>query len=147
MPLFGRSERKPEKKERTTRARTPEPPQPAAPEEERFGLFELWPNTPLGETTKVPTVLDIVAVHGLGGHPYKTWTEGQNLWLRDFLPKVVPDARVFTFGYNSAVAFGGTASKVDDFATTLLERLLQKRKQYRDHVRPVIFVRHCLNFM
>ncbi len=113
MPLFGRSEKKPEKKTRTQRAGTPDTPRQSAGEtpesEERFGLFELWPNTPLGENpSKLPTVMDIVAVHGLGGHPYKTWTEGQSLWLRDFLPKVVPDARVFTFGYNSDIAFGGT---------------------------------------
>ena len=76
----------------------------------------------------------IVAVHGLGGHPYKSWTEGQKLWLRDFLPKAVPEARVFTFGYNSSIAFGGTASRIDDFARTLLERLLQKRRIYKDTV-------------
>ena len=79
-------------------------------------------------------VSSIVAVHGLGGHPYKTWTEGQKLWLRDFLPKAVPDARVLTFGYNSSIAFGGTASRIDDFATTLLERLLQKRRIYKDTI-------------
>ena len=76
----------------------------------------------------------IVAVHGLGGNPYKTWTEGKSLWLRDFLPKAVPEARVLTFGYNSGIAFGGTASRIDDFATALLERLLQKRKPYKDTI-------------
>ena len=151
MPLFGRSHEKPEKKKRIARARTPEAPEPAGDAEERFGLFELWPNTPPDEATRVSTVIEsvsltrsskvhanvvtsIVAVHGLGGHPYKTWTEGQKLWLRDFLPKTVPEARVFTFGYNSSIAFGGTASRIDDFARTLLERLLQKRRPYKDTV-------------
>ena len=82
----------------------------------------------------IDMVGSIVAVHGLGGRPYKTWTEGKSLWLRDFLPKAVPEARVFTFGYNSRIAFGGTASRIDDFARTLLERLLQKRRQYKDTV-------------
>ena len=151
MPRFGRSHEEPEKRTRIGRARTPEAPKPAGDTEEEYGLFELWPDTPPGEATKVPTVMElvlpsrslgitlmrlssIVAVHGLGGHPYKTWTEGQKLWLRDFLPNAVPEARVFTFGYNSSIAFGGTASRIDDFARTLLERLLQKRRIYKDTV-------------
>ena len=149
MSLFGRSHEKQEKKAKIARARTPEASEPAGDSEEKFGLFELWPNTPSGEATRVPTVMEsvsirwssrtltnvvrsIVAIHGLGGHPYKTWTEGRNLWLRDFLPKAVPEARIFTFGYNSSIAFGGTASRIDDFARTLLERLLQKRRPYKD---------------
>lgn len=35
------------------------------------------------------------------------------------LPKAVSYARVLTFDHNSAVAIGGTASKVNDFATTM----------------------------
>lgn len=144
MPLFGSSGKKSEKQSgRTQRASIPESAQSSGTEE-RFGLFELWPGTPPGEASKVETVMDIVAVHGLGGHAYETWTEGRRLWLRDFLPESIPDARVFSFGYNSAVAFGGTASKIDDFATSLLERLLQKRRQYKDHIRPIIFVCHSL---
>ena len=151
MPLFGRSVEKPPKKTRSARARTPEASGSARDTEERFGLFELWPDTPPGEASRVSTVMEsvslsqssrlhadmmssIVAVHGLGGHPYKTWTEGRRLWLRDFLPKAVPEARVFTFGYDSRIAFGGTASRIDEFASTLLERLLQKRRPYRDTV-------------
>lgn len=75
MPLFGRSDKIPEPRTSVRRARTPEPPATAGETEEPFGLFELWPNTPSGEASRVPTVMDIVAVHGLGGHPYKTWTE------------------------------------------------------------------------
>lgn len=32
--------------------------------------------------------VDIVAVHGLGGHFEETWTDSDSkqLWLRDFLP-------------------------------------------------------------
>ena len=151
MSLFGRSHEKPPKKTKIERARSPEVPEPTEDIEEEFGLFELWPNTPPGEVTRVPTVMEsvfqirswrthtnmvssIVAVHGLGGSAYKTWTDGKSLWLRDFLPRSVPEARVFTFGYNSSIAFGGTASRIDDFATTLLERLLQKRKPYRDTI-------------
>ena len=54
------------------------------------------------------------------------------MWLRDFLPKSIPEARVLTLGYNSAVAFAGSASGLDDYATTLLNRLLQIRRKDDD---------------
>ena len=69
----------------------------------------------------------IVAIHGLGGDPFKTWTEGDRLWLRDFVPTTLPQARIMTFGYNSGVAFTGTLSGISDFARQLLESLRRKR--------------------
>ena len=53
--------------------------------------------------------LSIVAVHGLGGHWKDTWTEGEKLWLRDFLPdqlrEVSVNARIMSYGYNATTAF------------------------------------------
>jgi hypothetical protein len=76
----------------------------------------------------------IVAVHGLGGHPFKTWTDGSKLWLRDFLPSRLPQARIFTFGYDSRIAFSGSASEIKDFARQLLEALIAVRLKTRDNV-------------
>lgn len=57
----------------------------------------------------------------------------------------MPDARIFTFGYNSALAFTGSVSKIDDYARTLLERLRARRREYPDATRrPVIFICHSL---
>jgi hypothetical protein len=52
------------------------------------------------------TELSIVAVHGLNpinveSYAYTTWTSDDKLWLRDFLPKVLPRARMLIFGYNA----------------------------------------------
>ena len=54
----------------------------------------------------------IVAVHGLGGHATTTWTHDSTgkLWLRDFLPHTIPNARIMTFGYDSRVI--GTRSVI-----------------------------------
>lgn len=50
-------------------------------------------------------VNSIIAVQGLGASPYYTWTKkaGQEevMWLRDLLPKFVPQARIATFSYRS----------------------------------------------
>src|SRR5438034_1035627 len=71
----------------------------------------------------------VVAVHGLGGDAYGTWThENGKLWLRDFLPFQVPEARIFTYGYDSVVAFSKSSAEVDDFARDLLHRVRGARK-------------------
>ncbi|RYP13739.1 hypothetical protein DL765_006755 [Monosporascus sp. GIB2] len=54
-------------------------------------------------------------------------------------------ARIFTYGYNSGIAFTGSASRVEGHARTLLERLMAKRRQF-SHVenRPLLFICHRL---
>uniref|UniRef100_A0A0B7JPH5 Uncharacterized protein n=1 Tax=Bionectria ochroleuca TaxID=29856 RepID=A0A0B7JPH5_BIOOC len=104
-----------------------------------IGLIQLWPKSDVA----VQTILDIVAIHGLGGHPIKTWRSGKSVWLRDFLPSTIPEARIFTFGYSSKTTFAKTVSEIGDFARELLERLLSVRRNLPDH-RPLIFICHSL---
>jgi hypothetical protein len=76
----------------------------------------------------------IVAVHGLnptntGSHAEMTWTaHNQNMWLKDFLPKKLPTARILLFGYNANVAFETSTAGVREQAENLLNRLKGKRK-------------------
>lgn len=74
------------------------------------------------------TVTSIVIVHGLGGDAYTTWTaDNRIMWPRDFIPQVIPTARVMTFGYNSKWAFSPSTADIKDFALDLLNRLRNKR--------------------
>lgn len=50
----------------------------------------------------------IVAVHGLKGDVYRTWTakatepdEKEVFWLKDLLPEEVPKARILAYGYDA----------------------------------------------
>ena len=44
----------------------------------------------------------IVVVHVLNGHRKETWTGDKGiLWLRDLLPSRRPNARIWTWGYDS----------------------------------------------
>ena len=84
-------------------------------------------------TKSSPT--SIIAVHGLNGHAYGTWAfqEGKAgsevMWLRDFLPDQVKNARITVYGYNSTLVGPNTSvSNVKDFACDLLQRILDDRK-------------------
>lgn len=73
------------------------------------------------------TAFSIVAVHGLGGHLFRTWThKSQCCWLRDLLPEDIPDARIMTFGYDANV-IGSSMNTFKDSAQLLLQHLLLKR--------------------
>ncbi|KAL5326083.1 hypothetical protein ACEPPN_007221 [Leptodophora sp. 'Broadleaf-Isolate-01'] len=95
-------------------------------------------------------------IHGLNGEKFRTWTESksQKLWLRDFLPHDITQARVMTFGYNATAAFENTKAGIRDHARTLLLALGEARngssalviaqneslyKQIHDSVRGVMF--------
>ncbi|VUC30279.1 unnamed protein product [Clonostachys rosea] len=95
-----------------------------------IGLIQLWPKSDVA----VHTILDIVAIHGLGGHPIKTWRSGKSVWLRDFLPSAIPEARIFTFGYPSKTTFAKTVSEISDFARDLLQRLISARRNFPENV-------------
>ena len=84
--------------------------------------------------TMLPTFLcsnvysSIVAVHGLCGDPFKSWTEEESgkLWLQDFLPFQVPNTRIMSYGYHSA-AFSKYKIGLSDVAADLLNRLNDER--------------------
>lgn len=76
------------------------------------------------QETRLRNLLDsIVAVHGLNqrnidSHAEKTWTatSTEKLWLRDFLPLRLKQARILLFGYNYNVAFSTSETGVRDQA-------------------------------
>ncbi|KAI1177631.1 hypothetical protein F4777DRAFT_540755 [Nemania sp. FL0916] len=91
--------------------------------------------------------IDIVAIHGLNpfdnqSHATATWTANGKLWLRDFLPKRVPRARICLYGYNSSVALGSSAAGIREHGENMLNHLEQARTN--SPRRPIIFLCHSL---
>lgn len=82
----------------------------------------------------------IVAVVGLGTHAFGTFRStsrgSHEMWLRDFLPKDIPNTRVLLYGYPSAVPGGQSTEKVEDIASTFLNRLAILRKNSSVHGPP-----------
>lgn len=75
-----------------------------------------------------PNLVDIVCVHGLGGHPYSTWAapKSSTFWPQSLLPKDVPELRIFTFGYE-AQATHLITDIVSQRAQDLLKELVERR--------------------
>ncbi|KAI9642688.1 hypothetical protein NHQ30_008419 [Ciborinia camelliae] len=92
--------------------------------------------------------VDIVAVVGLGTHAFGTFrstTPGSHeMWLRDFLPKDIPNSRILLYGYPSTVPGGQSMEKVEDIASTFLNRLTLLRKNTLTQNRPIIFIGQSL---
>jgi surfactin synthase thioesterase subunit len=49
-----------------------------------------------------------------------------------------------SFGYNSGIAFSGSVSGIDDFAISLLQSLMTRRRRAKTEHNPLIFVCHSL---
>ncbi|KAF7173966.1 hypothetical protein CNMCM6106_008069 [Aspergillus hiratsukae] len=114
-------------------------------------LRQLYPNSEdeASSTRKV----DIVAVHGLNprgkdmaDHAWDTWRkpsgEKGRLWLRDDLPKALPESRIFLYEYDSTAVYGKDKSTFMDKANNLLEWIRVKR-QNADQ-RPLLLLGHSL---
>jgi hypothetical protein len=121
------------------------PRRQAAPNSKKqFGMFIFADQKP-----ETAAVVDIVAIHGLNGHCCQTWTtpisDGQEVnWLKDLLPKQIPNARIMSFGYNSAVQLSKSAANISFFADQLLEDLFIRRQRQEEPGRPIIFICHSL---
>ncbi|KAJ8130022.1 hypothetical protein O1611_g3609 [Lasiodiplodia mahajangana] len=94
-----------------------------------------------------PTV-DIVAVHGLNGHPIATFTHTPRsgratLWLRDLLPNKIEKCRVMSFEYDSSIT-SMSEGRVRDMAGSLLGLLRDKREDAKYENTPIVFVGHSL---
>lgn len=110
-------------------------------------------------TTGKPDI-DIVALHGLTGHAWNSFTTSSSVnqdagrtketnWLRDIMPRLLEQnrqqsiySRVMTFGYDADVWMTKSVAEIDGPVNTLLSYLETERRE--DPERPLFFVGHSL---
>ncbi|KAI5457511.1 hypothetical protein BGZ63DRAFT_80114 [Mariannaea sp. PMI_226] len=95
------------------------------------------------QTHGTPT-LDIVAVHGLNGGRWSTWSKEDVMWLNNLLPAKLPTARIMTFGYNADLVINFSALGIRDHARKLLSLLRDERYDTVTASRPIVFICHSL---
>ncbi|TRX98049.1 hypothetical protein FHL15_001259 [Xylaria flabelliformis] len=95
--------------------------------------------------------IDIVAVHGINGDAFSTFSAKSNnrFWLGDpdMLPRDVKNSRIMTYRYPASVAtmLGGTSSdRILQHAQTMIAELVADRELEDATERPIIFVCHSL---
>jgi hypothetical protein len=99
---------------------------------DKHGLFLLNPQPCHSDSVEAEEtfLLDIVALHGITGDAYDTWThENGKFWLRDFVPEDFPGARVFSFGYDAGIFCSRSKGNLESFARSLLEGLTFERME------------------
>ncbi|KAL4978235.1 hypothetical protein BDW66DRAFT_130584 [Aspergillus desertorum] len=96
-------------------------------------------------------LVDIVFVHGLNGHPHRTWTSSKTgiFWPVDLLPDVLSSCRVriLSYGYNANVTSftdGASKDRILNHSETLAASLAANRTIKECTERPIIFVCHSL---
>ncbi|KAK3363888.1 hypothetical protein B0T25DRAFT_528662 [Lasiosphaeria hispida] len=103
--------------------------------------------TPLYEPAPgVPIKADIIAIHGLNGHPCGSWlskTENPTMWLHEYLPLDTPRCRILLYGYKSNF-FQDADHDRHDVATqsVKLAATLADMRSLEAEKRPIIFIAH-----
>lgn len=96
------------------------------PRSESCALFNMHgPESMIPESLPGMTDVDIVAVHGLGGDPYRTWQHENGFNWLEHLHEELSSTRVYSFGYDSSAAFSANIKGLTDHARYLL--ILVKR--------------------
>lgn len=76
-------------------------------------------------------IFSVLAVHGIGAHPDRTWTFGDVNWLKDehMLPRAIPNSRILRFGYESQwLGKDAIQQRLSLVADQLLRGLMESRK-------------------
>ncbi|KAI9891857.1 MAG: hypothetical protein M1814_002242, partial [Vezdaea aestivalis] len=93
-------------------------------------------------------VIDCVVIHGWGGHAFGSFKErgGQFMWLRDDIPSLFPQLRIWLYGYESKLTDETSIESVDDWCHTFCNLLVDLRAKTKtdQRKRPLIFIVHSL---
>lgn len=71
----------------------------------------------------------IIAISGLASHAFGSWAHSDEcMWLRDYLPRYVDNARIMIYGYTSELQHTSSFSVLQDYSRTFLHKLVDMRE-------------------
>ena len=87
--------------------------------------------TALSTPSSTKEAVDCVAVCGLGGHSFGSFKEKgtSHMWLRDSLPKDLPNLRILLYGYESGLEGSDSNQNVSVIADSFIGHLRALRTQ------------------
>ena len=100
--------------------------------------------TPLYEGKNA--TVDVIAVPGLGSHALGSFrsSDSHHVWLRDFLPRDVPNIRMLLYGYDTKLLRSSSKSSIRDLSRSFLESMRSFRMGTGTSRRPIVFICHSL---
>lgn len=71
----------------------------------------------------------MVAVPGLASHALGSWKSPttSDVWLRDFLPRDLPNIRVILYGYKTGLLENDSKDSIEDLGLRFLESVMSFR--------------------
>ncbi|KAI0891157.1 hypothetical protein F4806DRAFT_506984 [Annulohypoxylon nitens] len=83
--------------------------------------------TPFNDVQSDKHGLDCIAIAGLASHPFGSWqSKGKDrsfMWIRDELPRLVPELRASIYGYDTTLAGSNSFQSIQDLAMSLIDHI------------------------
>ncbi|TID01835.1 Protein SERAC1 [Colletotrichum higginsianum] len=92
-------------------------------------------------------VMDIIAIPGLGCHPFSVWQEDPSastyMWLRDDPALLATGTQILLYGYDSGHQSSNGPASIDDIAISLISALRDIGRS-SPSAKPVVFLAHSM---
>lgn len=95
--------------------------------------------------TRLTVIHSCIAISGLGAHAFGSWKARNSsyMWLRDALPRDLPEARILTYGYDTRLAKSCNFQTLRAIASSFRASLKNVTSNMSQR-RPLIFIAHSL---
>ncbi|KAI9736325.1 MAG: hypothetical protein M1834_001211 [Cirrosporium novae-zelandiae] len=103
--------------------------------------------TALNDVGKHLHTFDCIAISGLASHPFGSWKHRSKdstfMWLRDQLPRDLPQTRNIIYGYDTQLVMSQSFQTINDLAISFIVKLKSSGRSL-DSAKPVVLLAHSL---
>ncbi|KAI0155141.1 hypothetical protein GGR57DRAFT_88992 [Xylariaceae sp. FL1272] len=103
--------------------------------------------TPLNDVDDAAHEYDVIAISGLASHPFGSWqfkSGNRNfMWIRDALPRAMPEIRAILYGYDSRLLGSKSFQSIEDLATSFINHIKANGWHFATS-KPLLFLAHSL---